>query len=333
MATVTPTVALDRRLPRFGRRARRAEARRRGPGRAWMVAAYLGLAFFVVWTVIPFYWMLMASIRTNRQIYQDLSLYPTSIFCGNYVKLLTGEAMTQVTDNRCGRLLEVLLGFGPFTGPFVTWVQNSAVIAVGTTFLSLAFGIFAAYAIARLRFHGTGTVARILVFTYLIPTSLLFIPLFQIVSPIIQSMPDPRLQILPLMLAYLTFTVPFCTWLLIGYFRTIPIELEEAALIDGCSRLGALFRVTLPLAGPAIAVVALFSFTLSWNEFLYALVFISGQSARTATVGLNSLISVDVFFWGEMMGGAVLTSVPPVVIYILAQRLVVKGLAAGGVKG
>jgi len=149
----------------------------------------------------------------------------------------------------------------------------------------------------------------------------------------IQSMPDPRLQILPLMLTYLTFTVPFCTWLLIGYFRTIPIELEEAAMIDGCSRLGALVRVTLPLVGPAIAVVALFSFTLSWNEFLYALVFISGQSARTATVGLNSLISVDVFFWGEMMGGAVLTSVPPVVIYILAQRLVVSGLAAGGVKG
>ena len=327
------TATLPRRLPFLGRRARGAVARRRGPGRAWMVAAYVGLALFSIWTIIPFYWMMMASIRTNKQIYQDLSLYPTSLFCGNYVKLFTGEALTQVTDNRCGRLLEVIFNFGPFTGPFVTWVQNSAVIALGTTFLSIAFGVFAAYAIARLRFHGTGTVARILVFTYLIPSSLLFIPLFQLVSPMIQGLPDPRLQIFPLMLTYLTFTVPFCTWLLIGYFRTIPIELEEAAMIDGCSRLGALVRVTLPLVGPAIAVVALFSFTLSWNEFLYALVFISGQSARTATVGLNSLISVDVFFWGEMMGGAVLTSIPPVVIYILAQRLVVSGLAAGGVKG
>ncbi len=326
------TTILDQKPPRLGWR-RRPVVRRRGPGRGWMVAAYVGLAVFTVWTLIPFYWMLVASVRTNKQIYQDLSLYPTSIFCGNYVKLLTGEVLTQVTDNRCGRLLEVILNFGPYTGPFVTWVQNSAVIALGTTALSVFVGILAAYAIARLRFHGTGTVARVLVFTYLIPSSLLFIPLFQMVSPMIQSMPDPRLQILPLMLTYLTFTVPFCTWLLIGYFRTIPIELEEAAMIDGCSRLGALVRVTLPLVGPAIAVVALFSFTLSWNEFLYALVFISGQSARTATVGLNSLISVDVFFWGEMMGGAVLTSVPPVVIYILAQRLVVSGLAAGGVKG
>jgi multiple sugar transport system permease protein len=329
MATATGA----RTLPRLSRRSRTAEARRRGPGQTWMVVAYVGLALFSVWTLIPFYWMMMASIRTNKQIYQDLSLYPTSLFCGNYVKLLTGEPMTQVSDSRCGRLLEVILNFGPFTGPFVTWVQNSALIAIGTTALSIAFGVFAAYAIARLRFHGTGTVARILVFTYLIPSSLLFIPLFQIISPIVQSMPDPRLQVIPLMLAYLTFTVPFCTWLLIGYFKTIPIELEEAALIDGCSRLGSLFRVTLPLCGPAIAVVALFSFTLSWNEFLYALVFISGQSARTATVGLNSLVSVDVFFWGEMMGGAVLTSVPPVVIYILAQRLVVKGLSAGAVKG
>jgi multiple sugar transport system permease protein len=280
---------------------------RRGPSRRWTVAAYVGLALFVVWTVIPFYWMVMASLKSNRQIYQEPSLSPpTTLYFGNYQKLLSGE--------------------------FGGWIVNSAIVATGSTLLSIVVGIFAAYAISRLSFKGTGMVARGLVFSYLVPTSLLFIPLFQLVSPIQQGL-EGRQQLFTLFLVYLTFTIPFCTWLLIGYFRTIPKELEDAALIDGCSKLGSLFRVTLPLAGPAIAVVALFSFTLSWNEFLYALVFISGQAARTTPVGLTSLIAIDVFFWGEMMGGAVLTSIPPVVIYILAQRLVVKGLSAGAVKG
>jgi len=287
-------------------RAKRGRLQR-GPSRNWTIAAYVGLAIFVIWTCIPFYWMINASLKTNRQIYQEPSLFPpATLYFGNYAKLLSGE--------------------------FGGWIVNSAIVAVGTTALSIVVGIFAAYAIARLNFKGTGAVAQGLVFSYLVPTSLLFIPLFQLVSPIQQGL-SGRQQLLTLFLVYLTFTIPFCTWLLIGYFRTIPRELEEAALIDGCSKFGSLFRVTLPLAGPAIAVVALFSFTLSWNEFLYALVFISGQAARTTPVGLTSLIAIDVFFWGEMMGGAVLTSIPPVVIYILAQRLVVSGLSAGAVKG
>lgn len=286
---------------------RRRGRLQRGPGRNWTIFAYVGLFVFAVWTIIPFYWMLMASIKSNRQIYQEPSLYPpTSIFWGNYVKLLSGE--------------------------FGGWVVNSAIVATGTTILSIVVGTFAAYAISRLSFKGSGAVAQGLVFSYLVPSSLLFIPLFQLVSPIQQGL-QGRQQLLTLFIVYLTFTIPFCTWLLIGYFRSIPKELEDAALIDGCSKLGSLFRVTLPLAGPAIAVVALFSFTLSWNEFLYSLVFISGQAARTTPVGLTSLVAVDVFFWGEMMGGAVITSIPPVVIYILAQRLVVKGLSAGAVKG
>jgi multiple sugar transport system permease protein len=292
-----------RAFPRpFVRSRARAAAPRRTHHRAFTIGAYLVLAFGVLWTVIPFYWMALTSFKTNKQIYEQAIFFPTSLYLGHYADL--------------------------FKGPFPIWVRNSAIVAGFTTALSIVVGALAAYSIARLRFGGRTVVARGLIFTYLIPSSLLFIPLFQVVASLglVNNLGS-------LMLVYLTFTVPFCTWLMIGYFRTIPQELEEAALIDGCGRLGALVRVTLPLSAPAISVVALFSFTLSWNEFLYALVFINSIQARTAPVGLSSLVAQDVFFWGAMMGGAVLTSIPPVIVYVLAQRLVVKGLAVGGVKG
>lgn len=136
-----------------------------------------------------------------------------------------------------------------------------------------------------------------------------------------------------LMVVYLSFTLPFCTWLMIGYFRSIPVELEEAALVDGCNRLRALVYVILPLTLPALVVVTLFSFTQSWNEFLYALVFISSDSNKTFTVGLIGLIQGDTLPWGLMMAAASLGMIPPLVIYVVSQRWVVSGLAAGSVKG
>jgi len=136
-----------------------------------------------------------------------------------------------------------------------------------------------------------------------------------------------------LILAYLGFTVPFCTWLLMGYFRSVPLELEEAALVDGCSRLSALVRVILPMSLPALAVVAFFSFTQAWNEFLYANVFVNSVDVRTITTGLTLFIIEDVFFWGPMMAAAFLSTIPPVLIYLVFQRWVVKGLTLGGVKG
>jgi multiple sugar transport system permease protein len=136
-----------------------------------------------------------------------------------------------------------------------------------------------------------------------------------------------------LILIYPTITLPFCTWLLMSYFKSIPVELEEAALIDGCNRLGVLFRIVLPLSTPALVVVALFSFTNAWNEFLYALVMTNSVSARTVTVGLTQMLGEDVFYWGQMMAGALITALPPVLMYVLAQRFVVKGLVVGGVKG
>ena len=208
------------------------------------------------------------------------------------------------------------------------WLKNSALIGIVTTTLSIVLGSLGAYSVTRLSYVGRGFAARGLIFTYLVPGSLLFIPLFQIVSTL--GLSD---SIGSLMLVYPTFTLPFCTWMLMSYFRNIPLELEEAALMDGCSRLGVLVRITIPLSLPAIAVVALFSFTQSWNEFLYALVFTNSVSSRTVTVGLTQMFGDDVFFWGQMMAGAILAALPPVILYTLAQRVVIQGLTGGAVKG
>jgi multiple sugar transport system permease protein len=280
------------------------KAGRRTIGSGWVIATYALLVFFVLWTVIPFLWMFLASIKTNKEIYNpEFTIFPKQVFLGHYEDLVV-------------------------KGPFLTWFRNSAVVSLTSTLLSLVLGSFGAYAITRLTFSGRKVIAVGLVGTYLLPASLLFIPLFQIVANL--NMVD---SIYGLMLVYPTFTLPFCTWLLMSYFRSIPVELEEAALIDGCGRLGVLFRIVLPLAAPALVVVALFSFTQGWNEFLYAFVFTSSTSSRTLTVGLTLMLGEDVFYWGKMMAGALLTALPPVIMYTLAQRLVIRGLTVGGVKG
>lgn len=275
---------------------------RRTLGMGWVFATYGLLAFFTLWTLIPFFWMFIASVKTNKEIYQDFTFLPRQWYWGHYYDLLTGH--------------------------YASWMRNSTMVSVAATGLSIILGSFGAYAITRLRFTGRSLVARGLVFTYLLPASLLFIPLFQIVAGLGLSN-----TVASLMLVYPTFTLPFCTWMLMSYFRNIPIELEEAALIDGCGRLGVLFRIVLPLAAPALVVVCLFSFTNAWNEFLYALVFISSREFQTVTVGLALMQGEDVFYWGKMMAGALLTALPPVIMYTLAQRMVIRGLTMGGVKG
>jgi len=275
---------------------------RRAIGRGWIVATYAALVVFALWTGIPFLWMILTSIKTNKEIYDEFTVLPNTIYLGHYASLVTG--------------------------PFMIWLKNSATIGIVTTSLSIVLGSLGAYSVTRLSYVGRGIAARGLIFTYLVPGSLLFIPLFQIVSTL--GLSD---SIGSLMLVYPTFTLPFCTWMLMSYFRNIPLELEEAALMDGCSRLGVLFRITIPLSLPAIAVVALFSFTQSWNEFLYALVFTNSIASRTVTVGLTQMFGDDVFFWGQMMAGAILAALPPVILYTFAQRVVIQGLTGGAVKG
>jgi multiple sugar transport system permease protein len=275
---------------------------RRTIGRGWVIATYLALAIFVFWTVVPFIWMILASLKTNKEIYDEFTLLPKTVYFGHYVSLMGGK--------------------------FGIWLRNSAEVSLAATALSITLGALGAYSITRLRFAGRRVVALGLIFTYLIPQSLLFIPLFQIVSGL--GMTD---TLGALILIYPTITLPFCTWLLMGYFKSIPVELEDAALIDGCNRLGVLWRIVLPLSTPALVVVGLFSFTQAWNEFLYALVITNSLATRTVTVGLTQMLGEDVFYWGQMMAGALITALPPVIMYTLAQRLVIKGLVVGGVKG
>jgi multiple sugar transport system permease protein len=262
------------------------------------------LVVFLVWTLVPFYWMVATSLKKDKEIYGfEATLVPRHPTLDAYRRIFVQT-------------------------PFVKYMRNSTVVAVGTTLASLALAALGAYALARLRFPGRNVIARGLIFTYLVPPSLLFIPLFAVMSTL--SLIDTRSG---LVLAYLGFTVPFCTWLLLGYFRSVPLELEEAALVDGCSRLGALFRIILPMSLPALAVVAFFAFTQAWNEFLYANVFVNSVDVRTVTTGLTLFIVEDVFFWGPMMAASCMATLPPLILYLVFQRWVVKGLTLGAVKG
>jgi len=262
-----------------------------------------GLALFSLWTALPLYWIVVTSIKPNLLIYREPQLFPSQVTLDHFAFVL-GKT------------------------PFLQYIRNSVSVTLVTTSLAMIIGTLAAYAIVRLSFAGRRWVARSVVVTYLVPGSLLFIPMFQVIYSI--GLID---NIVGLMLTYLTFTVPFATWMMIAYFRSIPSELDDAALVDGCSRLQALIWIMVPIALPALAVVALFAFTLSWNEFLYALVFIGSDSQKTLTVGLIGLVRGDTFPWGPMMAASLLGALPPTVVYLVSQRWVVSGLAAGGVKG
>jgi multiple sugar transport system permease protein len=262
------------------------------------------LALMLLWTAIPFYWMTVTSLKHDKEIYgYEATLIPEKPTTANYITILRDT-------------------------PYLIYLRNSTVVAVASTVVSLIIACLGAYAIARLNFPGRALLARLLVCTYLVPASLLFIPLFAIMSAL--RFTD---TLYGLTIAYLSGDVPFCTWLLMGYFRSVPTELEEAALVDGCNRVTALIRVVLPVSLPALVVVTFFCFTRAWNEFLYAYVFTSTNAARTITTGLVNFMSADVFFWGPLMASTILSALPPVVMFLVFQRWVVKGLTLGAVKG
>jgi multiple sugar transport system permease protein len=257
-----------------------------------------------IFVLFPFYWIVVTSFKTDLQIQRFASIYTPDPW--------TTEQYTSLIEDT----------------PFVRWFGNTLIVAVTSTVLSISIAALAAYALARLRFRGAGTLTTLLLITYLLPASLLFIPLYRILTDlnIINSH-------LSLIVTYPTFLMPFATWVLMGYFRSIPVELEEAALIDGTGRFGAFWRVTLPLAAPALLSVTLFAFTNAWNEFLYAFVFITSDHLKTLPVGLQLLVFGDIYPWGQLMAASVMMAVPVVIVYIVAQRYLVGGLTAGSIKG
>jgi multiple sugar transport system permease protein len=267
--------------------------------------AYTFLGLLLLLVLFPFYWMTVTSFKTEDQMRSLVSMFwPSPFVVENYTQLLTK------TD-------------------FAIWFRNSAFVAVSSTLVATAIGTLGAYALARLRFLGRAFLSSATLITYLVPPSILFIPLYAQIRTM--GLAD---SLAGLIAAYPSFTVPFVTWLLMGYFGSIPEELEEAAMIDGATRFGAFRRIILPLAAPGVLAAGLFAFTQAWNEFLYALVFITTTPMKTLPVGVvNELIRGDVFFWGSLMAGALLGSVPVALIYSFFVDYYVAGLTAGAVKG
>ncbi|HET8999755.1 MAG TPA: carbohydrate ABC transporter permease [bacterium] len=271
-----------------------------------ILTVYVPLALFLVFLLLPFYWMIVVSLKPPTDLF-NLRFNPFLIqhfTPKNYLYLFQETA-------------------------FLVWAKNTLIVSVAATTLALSCSVLIGYALARLRFPGGSAMGVGIFLAYLVPPTLLFLPLAQVVA---------KLHLYntywALIFTYPTFLIPFGSWLLMGYFRTIPREIEECALIDGSSRLGTLFKIVLPLSLPGILSAAIFSFTLSWNEFLYALIFMSSGPLKTIPVGtVSDLIKADVLFWGPLMASALLGSVPIAVIYTFFVDHYVSGLTAGAVKG
>ena len=284
-----------------------ASAASRGARARSAAFGYANLVPFIFFALFPFYFMLVTSFKSNAELYNLKSIpfwVQTGVITDHYRYLFAR------TD-------------------FLTWMKNSLVISVTATAVSLVIAILAGYSLARLRFPGVASFGTAVFVTYLVPPTLLFLPLSQVVVWL--GISD---TIWALIVTYPTFLVPFSTWLLMGYFRTVPREIEECALVDGASRMQTLVRIVLPMAVPGIVCAALFGFTLTWNEFIYALTFVSQTANKTAVVGVTAdLIRGDIYYWGSLMAGAVLASVPIVICYVFFLDYYVSGLTAGAVKG
>ncbi|PZN46678.1 MAG: sugar ABC transporter permease [Proteobacteria bacterium] len=254
-----------------------------------VVTIWLPLLIFVFVLLFPFYWMAVTAVKPNEEMtnFNDFSPF----------------WVVKPTLQHIRYLL--------FDTSYPGWLLNTMVISVAATFISLLAAVFAAYAIERLRFSGSRQVGLAIFLAYLVPPSILFIPLSLMVFNL--GLYDTSFA---LILTYPTFLVPFCTWLLMGYFRSIPFELEECALIDGASRWQILTKIILPLSVPGLISAGIFAFTLSWNEFIYALTFIQSSENKTIPVGvLTELVRSDVYEWGALMAGALIGSLPVVILY------------------
>jgi multiple sugar transport system permease protein len=269
-----------------------------------VVTVWIPLVAFLVVLLFPFYWMVMTSFKPNEELLQR-SGNPFWVHHPTFAHI--------------HKLL--------FETDYPQWLWNTVLVTVVSTFLSLLCSVLAAYAIERLRFRGSRYVGMAIFLAYLVPPSILFIPLATIINKL--GLFDTRLA---LILTYPTFLIPFCTWLLMGYFKSIPYELEECALIDGASRWQILLRIVLPLAVPGLISAGIFAFTLSWNEFIYALTFISSSEVKTVPIGVvTELVEGDVYHWGSLMAGALFGSLPVAVLYSFFVEYYVSGLT-GAVK-
>jgi multiple sugar transport system permease protein len=254
-----------------------------------VVTLYLPLFVILIVLLFPFYWMALTSIKPDEQLIDMDKFNPFWV--------------VHPTFKHISKLL--------FETQYPRWLWNTMYVAVGATTLSIIASVLAAYAIVRLRFKGADTVGVLIFFAYLVPPSILFIPLASVIQA--YGLFDSPLS---LILVYPTLLIPFSTWLLMGYFKTIPYELEECALIDGASRWQILVKIVVPLAIPGLISAFIFSFTLCWNEFIYALTFLQSTPNKTVPVAIvNEFVDGDIYKWGSLMAGALVGSLPLVILY------------------
>jgi multiple sugar transport system permease protein len=267
---------------------------------------YVPLVILLIFLLGPFYWMIITAFRPDADLYNS-SISPLLV--------------RHFTFDQFNRLFS--------DTPFFNWAKNSVIVSFLSTGIALLFGVPAGYAMARLRFRGAQVVGTAIFMTYLVPGTLLFIPMYQVVETL--GLLDTRWA---LVLVYPTFLTPFITWLMSGYFKSIPAELEDSARVDGTSRFGAMWRIAIPLATPGILSAGIFAFTASWNEFLYALTLVTDNDQRTLPLGIvAALVNFDAYPWGQLMAGALLGSIPIAIIYSFFVEHYATGLTAGAIKG
>ena len=257
----------------------------------------------IVYSFFPVYWMIISSFRDDASLYADVSLLPGPFDLVNY---------------------EVLLGLTDYP----TWFFNSIMVAMGTVCITLVVAVLIAYSVTRLRFRGKTLIVGTMLYAYMFPPMMLAIPLFSLFVRI--GIDDTRFS---LMISHCTLTLPLGVWLLWGFFKQIPADVEEAAMVDGCSRIKAFILVVLPLTMPGVVTVAIFSFLLSWTDYTFALVMIGTDSLKTLPAGLDTMVGLYELRWGELMAGSTLIALPLLVMFMFLSRYFISGLAAGAVKG
>jgi multiple sugar transport system permease protein len=271
------------------------------------VLVYLGLILYAILAGLPIYWMIITTFKPDQDLY-NLKAFPLFF-------------------NEHGITFDHLALLFNKTG-YTTWLKNTILVAAAVVAITLVLTVPAGYALARLRFRGAEPLSIGNFMTYLVPTTLLVLPLVKVIAFV--GLFD---KLGSLILAYPTFTIPFCTWLMAGFFKGIPFEIEEAAMIDGCSRIGAIIRVILPLSLAGMLTVAIFAFTLSMQDFIYALTFVSSSDQKVVNIGVvTELIRGDVFYWGSLMAGALIAGVPVAILYSFFLDYFVRGITGGAVK-
>ena len=264
------------------------------------------LSLFVVFAIFPVYWMFITTFKQVNDLY---NLDNNPLIFNMAPTLDQVKYLFEQTD-------------------FVTWVRNTLEVGLAVVAITVVICVPAAYALARHNFPGSGSLGIGIFLTYLVPPTLLFLPLSQLVAGL--GLNDTKWS---LALVYPTFTIPFCTWLLMGFFKNVPREITEAARVDGCSRLGAMFRIVLPVSIPGILTIVIFAFTLVMQEYVYALTFVSSSEEKMVTLGVvTNLIRGDVFFWGSLMAGALIVSIPVAIAYNFFMDTFVRGITGGALK-